>query len=91
MSEDLRYPIGEFEKPADTSPEMRAEWIGKIRDLPGNISSAIDGLNEEQIDSAYRDGGWTVRQVVHHVADSHVNPSSLVIRSFTPSPRRSEG
>lgn len=73
MSEDLRYPIGDFEMPSDASAEKRSEWIGAIRELPAKIRAAVDGLVEEQIDTPYRPDGWTVRQVVHHVADSHLN------------------
>ncbi|QQS43146.1 MAG: putative metal-dependent hydrolase [Acidobacteriota bacterium] len=73
MSEDLRYPIGDFEMPSASSAKERTEWISTIRDLPGKIAASIDGLSEEQLDTPYRPGGWTVRQVVHHVADSHLN------------------
>lgn len=73
MSEELRYPIGGFRNPSDTSAEKRVEWISDIRALPGKLAAAADGLTEEQIDTPYREGGWTVRQVIHHVADSHVN------------------
>lgn len=73
MSEDLRYPIGDFAKPSDASAERRAEWIETIRELPSKIESAIEGLGEEQLDTPYRPDGWSVRQVVHHVADSHLN------------------
>ncbi|REJ78374.1 MAG: putative metal-dependent hydrolase [Acidobacteria bacterium] len=73
MSEELKYPIGGFRNPSDTSAEKRVEWISDIRALPGKLAAAADGLTEEQIDTPYREGGWTVRQVIHHVADSHVN------------------
>lgn len=73
MSEDLRYPIGDFELPSGSSAEDRAEWIRTIRDLPSKIAASVEGLTEDQLDTPYRPGGWTVRQVVHHVADSHLN------------------
>ncbi|HUF04035.1 MAG TPA: putative metal-dependent hydrolase [Aridibacter sp.] len=73
MSEELRYPIGDFEKPSDASAEKRSEWIATIRELPSNIDAAVKGLGEDKIDTPYRPEGWTIRQVVHHVADSHLN------------------
>ena len=63
---DLRYPIGEFEWPT-------SEWIDEISALPRHLRSAVGDLGEEQLDTCYRPGGWTLRQVVHHVADSHMN------------------
>ena len=71
--EDLRYPVGNFEKPSELSAEKRSEFIEVIRDLPKKIAEAVEGLTEEQLDTEYRPGGWTVRQTVHHVADSHIN------------------
>jgi len=71
--EDLRYPVGEFDKNIEVTPEMRAEFIRIIADLPKKITEAVNGLNDEQLDTPYRPKGWTVRQTVHHVADSHIN------------------
>ena len=71
--EDLRYPVGEFDKNIAVSDEKRAEFIQIIRDLPKRITEAIAGLSDEQLDTPYRPEGWTVRQTVHHVADSHIN------------------
>src|SRR4051794_40513262 len=73
MSEDLRYPIGEFDRDFELSSTARAERIATIRDLPQRMRDAVAGLSEQQIDAEYRPGGWTVRQTVHHVADSHSN------------------
>lgn len=73
MDQDLRYPIGDFNIPSETTPEMRSGWIAAIRALPSSLSAAIEGLSDDQLDTRYRPGGWTVRQVVHHVADSHLN------------------
>ena len=67
---DPRFPIGKFD--ADASRDRTAN-IKTIHDLPNAMSQAIAGLDESQIDTPYRDGGWTVRQTVHHVADSHAN------------------
>ena len=69
---DPRYPIGKYE-PKAFSPETLQEWINDIRYLPGNLENALLNLDASQLDTPYRDGGWTVRQLVHHVADSHMN------------------
>ena len=73
MSEDLRYPIGKFEPSEEFSAERRRHSIQTIEELPVKIRRAVSDLSDAQLDTAYRPGGWTVRQVVHHVADSHVN------------------
>lgn len=69
---DLRYPIGEYE-PQPYSEVLKQQWISDIRFLPGNIENAILNLDASQLESSYRDGGWTLQQLVHHVADSHIN------------------
>ncbi len=69
----LRYPIGRFSPPAASMAGVRAAHIETLRRLPERLRAAVDGLNNVQLDTPYRDGGWTVRQVVHHVADSHAN------------------
>ncbi|MEP6902416.1 MAG: YfiT family bacillithiol transferase [Actinomycetota bacterium] len=71
--EDLRYPIGEFDPKIEVTPEVRQELIQTIKDLPSNITKAVEGLGEAQLDTRYRPEGWTVRQTVHHIADSHIN------------------
>lgn len=73
MSEDLRYPIGKFDKSFEPTIELRGEFIAAIQELPAVLARAVEGLSEVQIDTPYRPGGWTVRQTVHHVADSHLN------------------
>ena len=70
---DLRYPVGRFEREAEVPHARRAELIESIAAAPARLRSAVQGLNEEQLETPYRDGGWTVRQVVHHVPDSHMN------------------
>lgn len=71
--QSLRYPIGR-EAPVDSAtPEDRAGWIADLAHLPAALRGAVAGLGDGRIDTPYREGGWTVRQVVHHVADSHVN------------------
>jgi hypothetical protein len=69
---DLRYPIGKYET-QPFSDRQKREWLQDIQFLPGLIEQAIENLDEKQLDTPYRDGGWAVRQVVHHVADSHIN------------------
>lgn len=70
---DPRHPIGRFQPPAVVTSADRARFIGDIRELPRQLRDAVAGLTDEQLDTPYRDGGWTVRQVVHHLADSHMN------------------
>lgn len=70
---DLRYPLGPFSFDPDITPARRAGWIGQIAETPVALRAAVESLTEGQLDSPYRPGGWTVRQVVHHVADSHMN------------------
>ena len=70
---DLRYPIGRYQAPARIDAALRARWIDEIAALPAQLRAAVAALDEKQIDTPYRPGGWTVRQVVHHVPDSHMN------------------
>ena len=70
---DPRYPIGKYEMPQNITAEMRAQAIAETAAVPVNLRAAVNGLSESQLETPYRDGGWTVRQVVHHVADSHMN------------------
>jgi hypothetical protein len=72
-TESLRYPVGRFEPVLPSTSELRAVAIDAIARLPAAMRDAVSGLNERQLDTPYRPGGWTVRQVVHHVADSHMN------------------
>ncbi|NDI34431.1 YfiT family bacillithiol transferase [Chengkuizengella sediminis] len=71
--EDLRYPIGEFKHDAEITDKKLNLKIKQIEDAPKKLRNAVDGLSEEQLDTPYRPEGWTVRQVVHHLADSHMN------------------
>jgi len=73
MSDDLRFPIGEFDRNFPLSSGARQERTVVIRELPQRMRDAVAGLSAEQLDTEYRPGGWTVRQTVHHVADSHAN------------------
>ncbi len=72
-SADLSYPIGKFTYAGDSTPEQRAQFIRDIEEMPARLRDAIRGLNEQQLNTPYRPGGWTVRQVVHHVPESHMN------------------
>ncbi len=76
VSEELRYPVGRYRAPDAIGPGGRAVWIGEIEALPEKLRRAVAGLSETQLDTPYRPGGWTVRQVVHHYADSHLNSYS---------------
>jgi hypothetical protein len=69
----LKYPIGVFEKPQEVTEAILATWVKDIIDLPQQLRQAVANLTEEQLEIPYRPDGWTVRQTVHHVADSHIN------------------
>ena len=73
--EQLRYPIGKYERPSllPLAGDARAVLIGHIERAPAGLRAAVAGLADRQLETPYRPGGWTIRQVVHHVADSHMN------------------
>ena len=71
--DDPRYPIGAFTPPTDTGTAARAAWADAIARVPHALEAALAGLDAAQLDTPYRDGGWTVREVVHHLGDSHAN------------------
>src|SRR5271155_5585733 len=73
MEADLRYPVGKFQRVETLTPAERREHIDAIAETPARLSAAVSGLNPEQLDTPYRPGGWTVRQVAHHLPDSHMN------------------
>jgi hypothetical protein len=73
MEEDHRYPIGRFEWDGGGSGARIVGWIGEIAAAPEQLRAAVDGLSAGQLDTPYRPGGWTARQVVHHLPDSHLN------------------
>jgi uncharacterized damage-inducible protein DinB len=70
---DLQYPIGRFQWPTRITPEDRRHWISALAAFPAQLRAAVSPLTPSQLDSLYRPGGWTLRQTVHHVADSHMN------------------
>jgi len=70
---DPRYPIGKFSFEGPVRDDQRIEFLEDIEQAPARLKAAVKGLTAQQLDTPYRDGGWTVRQVVHHVPDSHLN------------------
>lgn len=72
-STDLRYPVGRYSRPATLDAQERAAAVAVIAAAPEKVRAAVQGLSDAQLDTPYRPGGWTVRQVVHHLPDSHVN------------------
>lgn len=69
----LKYPIGEFIPPIQIEKSNIVDFISSIDELPEKIRKAVEGLSDEQLNTPYRPGGWTIRQVVHHIPDSHLN------------------
>jgi DinB superfamily len=70
---DLRYPIGPYHPKTSLTPEERAQAIAQLAEIPKHMRDAVGGLSGGQLDTPYRPGGWTLRQVAHHVPDSHMN------------------
>ena len=80
---NLRYPIGRFRPSEPITANDVDSWIGQIDQLPADLTKVVGALNEEQLDTVYRPGGWTLRQVVHHLADSHMNSVSRYRSALT--------
>jgi hypothetical protein len=72
-SDDPRYPVGKHERAERLTPELRAEALRVLEAAPARLREAVGGLTGAELDTPYREGGWTVRQLVHHLADSHMN------------------
>ncbi|MDQ3371937.1 MAG: bacillithiol transferase BstA [Actinomycetota bacterium] len=71
--DQLRYPVGRYQPSGDSTATQRAGWTGEVAALPAALRAAVAGLTPAQMATPYRSGGWTVQQLVHHVADSHMN------------------
>lgn len=71
--EQLRYPIGRFKSPKEYNDELRERFIDEIEETPFYLRQSVENLNEVQLNTPYREGGWTLEQVVHHLPDSHIN------------------
>jgi hypothetical protein len=71
--QQLKYPIGQYDPPKVIDKDQRAIWIQSIADLPAKLKNTAAQMSKEQLNTPYRPGGWTGKQVVHHLADSHIN------------------
>lgn len=69
----LKYPIGKPKIPSEISEDQLNDWIKIIEDFPSKLEKLVQDLDEKQLDTCYRENGWTIRQVIHHCADSHTN------------------
>ena len=83
LTNDPRYPIGRFTPPVSITSEDRRDAILTISEMPEQLREAVRSLDEDQLDTPYREGGWTVRQVVHHLADSHMAAFHRLCRALT--------
>ncbi len=70
---DIRYPIGRGELIGEITPDLRLQWIKELQEAPMRLRIAVEGLSDKQLDTPYRLGGWTARQIVHHICDSNLN------------------
>jgi hypothetical protein len=71
--DDLRFPVGKFHHEGSVNDQQKQAFLDEIEQTPAKLRAAVDGLSDSQLDTPYRPDGWTVRQVVHHVPDSHLN------------------
>jgi hypothetical protein len=71
--DEIRYPVGEFRIDPDATPQKRTMWVEQMAEAPAKLGTALLGLSEEQLDTRYRKDGWTLRQVVHDLADAQLN------------------
>ncbi len=80
---DLRYPIGRFEAQASYTADDRTSIANRLSGFPSRLEDALRGLDKRQLDTAYREAGWSVRQVVHHLSDSHLNAYARIKLTLT--------
>lgn len=71
--EKLKYPIGRYQAPNEFSEKQIRDWVNALAEFPVRLRSTVENLSDPQLDTTYRPGGWTLRQVIHHLADSHMN------------------
>jgi hypothetical protein len=83
MTDDPRYPVGKFHNTERLSAEQREEALRVLEAAPSRLREAVSGLTRAQLDTPYREGGWTVRQVVHHLPDSHMNAYTRIRLALT--------
>ncbi len=83
MSTDPRYPVGKFVMPESVTPEELQAYVARIRTAPARLAELVRGMSWAQLDTPYREGGWTVRQVVHHLPDSHMQAYSRMKMALT--------
>jgi len=81
--EKLKYPIGKYDPPKMITEAQIEEWIEQLTTLPQELTAIFSALNEEQLEGQYRQDGWTVRQLIHHLADSHINAYTRVRLTLT--------
>jgi uncharacterized damage-inducible protein DinB len=81
--DQFRYPVGKFAFNANANEKEIQQWISEIENLPAQLRNAVKGLKDEQLNTAYRPDGWTLRQVVHHVADSHMHAYTRIKLAVT--------
>ena len=79
----LKYPIGKYARPDNITDVILTQWISDIETLPQRLTDSLQHLNDEQLDTPYRPDGWTVRQLVHHIADSHLNAHTRIRLALT--------
>jgi uncharacterized damage-inducible protein DinB len=72
-AEEIRFPVGDFVIDSAVTNEKRRRWIAEMAQAPANLRAALTDLSDDQLNTGYREGGWTLRQVVHHLADAHIN------------------
>lgn len=82
MTDDPRYPIGKYAA-EEYSEELKEQWLSDIKFFPNVLENAVTNLDEKQLQTPYREGGWTVHQLVHHVADSHMNAYMRFKQGYT--------